>query len=144
MDVGKTIGLKLNEKEERIVGQLTREGISHSELLRDALWQYFTTPSKPVNPIKHDEVNIGLESVNPIVRDYISHLKEEINQLLEENAKLQEQIESEMSRLHGHIYKISTNSEMLKTSMLQRGTISLSDIHSDIDNLIKKEKKSNF
>jgi len=144
MDVGKTIGLKLNDKEERIVGQLTREGISHSELLRDALWQYFSTPGKPVNQTKHDEVNIGLESVNPIARDYINHLKEEISQLREENAKLQEQIESEMSRLHGHIYKISTNSEMLKTSMLQRGTSSLSDIHSDIDKLIKKEKKSNF
>ena len=77
--MGKTIGLKLNDKEERIVGQLTREGISHSELLRDALWQYFSTPGKPVNQTKHDEVNIGLESVNPIARDYINHLKEEIS-----------------------------------------------------------------
>ena len=144
MDVGKTIGLKLSEKEERIVGQLTREGISHSELLRDALWQYFTIPSKAVNPIKHDEVNIGLESVNPIVRDYISHLKEEIGQLREENAKLQEQIESEMSRLHGQIYRISTNSEMFRNTTLQREARSLSDIHSDIDNFLRNEKKSNF
>jgi len=144
MDVGKTIGLKLNDKEERIVSQLTREGITHSELLRDALWQYFTTSGKPINQIKLDEVNIGLENVNPIVRDYISHLKEEINQLREENAKLQEQIESEMSRLHSQIYRISTNSEMFRNSMLQREARSLSDIHSDIDNFLKKEKKSNF
>jgi vacuolar-type H+-ATPase subunit I/STV1 len=141
MYVGKTIGLKLNDKEERIVSQLTREGITHSELLRDALWHYFTSPDKPVNQIKQDEVNIGLENVNPIVRDYINHLKEEINQLRQENARLQEQIESEMSRLHGHIYKISTNSEMFRNSMLQRETRSLSDIHSDIDNFLKKEKK---
>lgn len=144
MRVGKTIGLKLNDKEERIVGQLTREGISHSELLRDALWQYFSTPSKQVNQTKPEEVNIGLESVNPIVRDYISHLKEEIGQLREENAKLQEQIESEMGRLHNQIYRISTNSEMLRSSMLQRDTGSISDIHSNIDNLLKRDKKSDF
>lgn len=144
MDVGKTIGLKLNDKEERIVGQLNREGISHSELLRDALWQYFSTPGKQVNQTKQEEVNIGLESVNPIVRDYISHLKEEIGQLREENAKLQEQIESEMGRLHNQIYRISANSEMLRSSMLQRDTGSISDIHSNIDNLLKRDKKSDF
>lgn len=143
--MGKAIALKLTEKEERIVNQLNQQGITHSELLRDALWHYFNSTGQPVNQIQLEKVSLGEpEPVNQVTHDYIKHLEDEVSHLREENRKLQEQIGGEITRLHGQIYRFSTmkaNNELSRQNPTNRETKPASDIHSDIDNFLKKETK---
>lgn len=147
--MGKTIGLKLTEKEERIVSQLTREGISHSELLREALWNYFSPKENTIDQFvqvdekeeKEDEVvSLSPQIINPIIADYIEHLKSEIDKLREENFRLQEQIRNEVTRLRGQLHRLSVSSETSRS--FSNGEIkSISDISDEVDNLLKKESR---
>jgi len=140
--MGKAIALKLTDKEERIVNQLNQEGITHSELLRDALWHYFGSVNQSVNPVQHEKVNLSeRETVNPIIRNYIEHLEDEIQHLREQNARLQEQIGGEITRLHGQIYRFSANREASKQISTPKDAKLVSDVHSDIDSFLKKEAR---
>jgi len=143
--MGKAIALKLTEKEERIVNQLNQQGVTHSELLRDALWNYFNSSVRPVNQAPPEKVNLDKpeQPVSRVTHDYIKHLEEEIRHLRDQNRKLQEQLGGEITRLHGQIYRFSSmkiNSDTSRqTSSKQERPIS--DIHSDIDNFLKKDPK---
>jgi adenylosuccinate synthase len=137
--MGRTIGIKLSEKEERIVNQLTREGVSHSELLREALWNFFTPTHKSVDQEENEEkqelnIDTNTNIFNPIIADYIEHLKEEINKLREENFRLQEQIRNEVSRLRLNLHRITPGYEV------SRQTYNYKDLKSnpDVDNNINK------
>ena len=145
MHMGRAIALKLTDKEERIVNQLNQQGITHSELLRDALWHYFNSTGQPVNQLQTEKVNLGRpEPVNQVTHDYIMHLEEEIRHLRDQNHKLQEQLGGEITRLHGQIYRFSTmkiNNEPSRQTPIHREVKSVSDIHSDIDNFLKKESR---
>lgn len=139
----KTIGLKLTEKEERIVSQLTRQGISHSELLREALWNYFSPKDNSVDQIEEKEgevVSLAPDIINPIIADYIEHLKGEIDKLREENFRLQEQIRNEVSRLRGQLHRISTGGETSRI-FTHREFKPISDVNGEADNFLKKESK---
>jgi len=145
MYMGKAIALKLTDKEERIVDQLNQQGVTHSELLRDALWRYLDSIGHSVNPIQQEKVNLDqIEAVNPVTHDYIKHLEDEICHLREQNRKLQEQLGGEITRLHGQIYRFSTmkiNNEPSRQTPVRTEVKSVSDIHSDIDNFLKKESR---
>lgn len=141
--MGKTIGLKLTEKEERIVSQLTRQGITHSDLLREALWNYFSPKESTVDQMEEKEedvVTLAPDIINPIIADYIEHLKGEIDRLREENFRLQDQIRNEVSRMRGQLHRISTGGEMSRT-FTHREFKPISDVNDDVDNFLKKEPK---
>ena len=155
--MGRTIGLKLTEKEERIVNQLTREGISHSELLREALWDYFSPKNKSIDQDQEEneekqELNIDTNIFNPIIADYIEHLKEEINKLREENFRLQEQIRNEVSRLRLNIHRISPGYEVSRQTYNYKDlksnpdvdkniSRSIPDVDNNINSSLRKETK---
>jgi len=141
--MGKTIGLKLTEKEERIVSQLTRQGITHSDLLREALWNYFAPKDNSIDEIEEKEeevVSLAPEIINPIIADYIEHLKGEIDKLREENFRLQDQIRNEVSRMRGQLHRISTSGETSR-AFTHREIKPVSDVSDEVDNLLKKEPK---
>jgi hypothetical protein len=144
--MGKTIGLKLTEKEERIVSQLTKQGITHSDLLREALWNYFlpkdndTSVDQIEEEKEEDAVSLAPEIINPLIADYIEHLKGEIDKLREENFRLQDQIRSEVSRMRGQLHRISTGGETSRI-FARREFKPISDINDEVDNAIKKEPK---
>ncbi|MEM4257809.1 MAG: hypothetical protein QXL17_01480 [Candidatus Thermoplasmatota archaeon] len=151
--MGRTIAMKLTHQEEGIIDQLHKQGKSNSEILREALWHYLEDIKCPVgNQEVHStrvnqqslegnlQVNqmVQEEDVNPIIQDYILHLKEEIKELREQNLRLQEQIDREMTRLHGQIYRFSTL-EQTRQLPMPKIIDQTPDIHKDIDNLILKK-----
>ena len=143
MRMGRTIAMKLTDKEERIVNRLNRAGVSNSELLRDALWQFFKTLETEDETIEQKTVQKIETPISPMAQDYIGHLKDEIQQLREQNISFQQQIGEEISRLHGQLYRISRGSEpsRINPPMRKKPEINL-DLHRDIDDfLLKKEKK---
>ncbi|MEM0493274.1 MAG: hypothetical protein QXS02_04920 [Candidatus Thermoplasmatota archaeon] len=149
--MGRTISLKLTDKEERIVSELNRRGISNSELLRDALWYYFGS-STPFIGQKPEQTPVQIHSSNRLdedkfIMDYIAHLKEEIQQLREQNQRFQEQIGQEFSRLHGQLYRISRMNESSRLNLSTSGitktyeqinSIVNESTHSEIDEFLKK------
>ncbi|MFH1101166.1 MAG: hypothetical protein V1726_03915 [Methanobacteriota archaeon] len=143
--MGRTIALKLTDKEERIVSRLNRAGVSNSELLRDALWQYFKEISEDDQSIGQKTFQNPTGTMSPMMQEYISHLKEEISQLREQNIGFQKQIGEEISRLHGQLYRISRSDESttkLSLARKQTNDISSLDLHKDIDEFLwKKEEK---
>ena len=74
--MGKVISLKLNAEEEKIVNQLRTKGVTPSDLIRDALWQYFgkndisatSEPPTKTNPTQ-----------NPYMDKYLSELEKEVD-----------------------------------------------------------------
>ena len=145
MHMGRAIALKLTDKEEKIVNQLNEQGMTHSELLRDALWRYFDSIGHPVNQVQQEKVNhIEMESVNPVNRDYIKHLEDEIHHLREQNQRLQDQLGGEITRLHGQIYRFSmmkANNETPRPTSVHREIKSVTDRPSEVYNFLKKNQK---
>jgi len=143
--MGRAIALKLTDKEEKIVNQLNQQGMTHSELLRDALWRYFDSIGHSVSQIQQEKVNhIEIESVNPVNRDYIKHLEDEIHHLREQNQRLQDQLGGEITRLHGQIYRFSmmkTNNELPRQTLVHREIKSATDHPNEVDNFLKKNQK---
>src|SRR4030042_945308 len=111
MPMGRTIAMKLTDKEERIVNRLNRAGVSNSELLRDALWQYFKTITDEEDLPETHTVHQPGGTISPVAQEYITHLKDEIQQLRDQNISFQRQIGEEISRLHHQLYRISRNSD---------------------------------
>ncbi len=153
MHMGRTIAMKLTHQEEGIIDQLHKQGKSNSEILREALWHYLEDLKCPVNQEvnstmvnqQHQEkqtvnhTDVQDEEVNTVIQDYILHLKEEIKELRQQNLRLQEQIDREMTRLHGQIYRLSTTepSRQLPPPRIIEQT---PDIHKDIDNFLFKKQ----
>lgn len=63
----KTIGLKLTDAEIIMVNQLKRDGLTNSDVLRNALHQYFDHKVNQVNhKVNHTEVNQVNQEVNRV------------------------------------------------------------------------------
>ena len=108
------------------------------------MWNYFSPKESSVEQIEEekeeDVVSLAPEIINPIIADYIEHLKGEIDKLREENFRLQDQIRSEVSRMRGQLHRISTGSETSRI-FSRREFKPVSDISEEVDNVLKKETK---
>jgi hypothetical protein len=67
-NMNKVIGLKLSEKDKELIQMIDNSGLSHSELLRKALTQYF----KSVNQVNH-QVNQNYKEKNKIKCEKVNH-----------------------------------------------------------------------
>jgi len=116
--------------------------------LREALWNYFApkenvsnefTPVEEKEENEEEVVSLSPQIINPIIADYIDHLKSEIEKLREENFRLQEQIRNEVTRLRGQLHRLSLNETSRSFSNGEVKTIS--DISDEVDNLLKKDTR---
>jgi hypothetical protein len=137
--MGRTIGLKLSEKEEKIVTQLNKQGISNSELLRNSLRHYFeflhesTSQDTQEKSILHtgEKVVFG-------PHESIGELKLEIHELRQLTKKTQEQLESDIGKLHRQLYELSIQSLVSKQIVSPLKIEVISDIHHEVDDFLQK------
>lgn len=142
MPMGRTIAMKLTDKEERIINRLNRAGVSNSEILRDALWQFFKTINEEDETLEQHSVQHPQGNLQPMLQEYITHLKEEIQLLREQNIGFQQQIGEEISRLHGQLYRISHANDSSIMMPLVKNAEVIPNLHKDIDDfLLKRDKK---
>lgn len=135
--MGKVISLKLTKQEERIVRRLNQEGITNSDLLRSALWDYFNpqgdSSNKPVS--LDDEVTSKDEADKQFFYETLYQLNTEVNFLREQNTKLKEEFSDEISRLKEQIFDDSTMFYSKKEEISPREQY-VFDIRKNIDELI--------
>lgn len=165
--MGKVIALKLTDREERIINRLNEEGISNSELIREAIWHYFKTVDDEVNPkvnLVNQEVNHKVNPVNQVNQrvnpevnhpsqekndkifyDYIFRLKNEVNLLREENNKIQKDFQEEIRNIHRLFDEGLPAVNPSEKGPIVRKENDFSDVYSAIDEFLsKKENKPRF
>ena len=94
--MNKVIGLKLTDKDKKLIKQIEDSGLSNSELIRKALDQYF----KPVNHFQQEKTNQKVKEVNHTV-----------NQNLQEK---QEKTVNQVNQQVNHKIQISENYELME------------------------------
>ena len=99
--MGKTLSLKLNDEGEKKIDRfLEREGITPSELLRKALWQYINE----VNP----EVNLPQQKKN---HKKVNQVDQKVN--LKQQKKTGQEVNHEVNQVN-HPVQIVENYELLR------------------------------
>ena len=99
--MGKTLSLKLNDEGEKKIDRfLEREGITPSELLRKALWQYINE----VNP----EVNLSQQKKN---HKKVNQVDQKVN--LKQQKKTGQEVNHEVNQVN-HPVQIVENYELLR------------------------------
>jgi len=135
--MGRTIALKLTEKEDQIVTQMNKQGMSNSELLRNALRQYFESLQQ-ITGEDHPEKSVTQISENdlPVVQESFEGLKQELEDLREHTKKTKEQIDIDMGILQKQLLQLSMT--RLVTKQTKERQPSVRDIHSEVDEFLKK------
>lgn len=139
--MGKVISLKLTKQEERIVRRLNKEGVTNSELLRAALWDYFNPSKKtPVKEEKNtntldEEIKSKYEQDKQFFYDTLYRLNNEVTFLRKQNTELKEEFSEEITRLRKQMSG-DNKSFYPKRSETNSGEKYKFDVRKDIDDLL--------
>jgi len=135
--MGKVISLKLTKQEERIVRRLNAEGITNSELLRAALWDYFEPTDYSKNPVAESSSYNRSEIAN----NSLYTLKEEVSQLRENHDKIQEEFSKELDRLRTHLSQPTPVIKLTRNEEVTPREQYVMDIHKNIDDILKRKER---
>lgn len=140
--MGRTIALKLSEKEDQIITQLNKQGMSNSELLRNALRHYFEYLHTSTSQDSQEKSILQTkECTNMDAYDFCKTLKQEMQELWEQAKKSQEQIESDIAGLHRQLYQLSINDLISNYNSSPVRAKVVSDIHNEVDEFLKKRSQ---
>jgi hypothetical protein len=142
--MGKTISLKVTEKEHQMIEQLNEQGLSNSQLLRNALHHYFaevlkfSSSNSETNTIFHTNEQRQTE-----LAESYRELRKEMQQLRGQLQRTQRQVENDVTALQRRLYLLSLShplSEQIPAPL--KGDI-VRDIHHQVDEFLNsKQKKS--
>lgn len=138
--MGKTIALKLTKKEEQIIEELNKLGLSKSDLLRNALREYLAYLHESSS--EDDELkNIFIKQENKQIRlfETFKELKQEMQQLREEMKKTQKQFENDMTFLQRRLYLLSVGHPTASQDSTSGKVHIIHDIHQEVDEFLKKQ-----
>jgi hypothetical protein len=140
--MGKTIALKLSKKEEKIVSQWNKKGLTNSDLLRTALRHYVENicdVSSEDPWIKDIFVKRNHSSVD--FSEALKELTKQMQALKEELTMSQQQLENELKRVHRQVSLLTTD---IPTSEHLPGSVkfdTLHAVHQQIDELLWKQNQ---
>jgi hypothetical protein len=140
--MGKTIALKLSKKEEKIVSQWNKKGLTNSDLLRTALRHYVENicdVSSEDPWIKDIFVKRNHSSVD--FSEALKELTKQMQALKEELTMSQQQLENELKRVHRQVSLLTTD---IPTSEHLPGSVkfdTLYAVHQQIDELLWKQNQ---
>lgn len=140
--MGKTISLKLTEREQQVIVKLNEQGISKSDLLRNALHQYIASIpefASTDNQIKNVFVNDKEERI--FVSESFKELKQEMQQLREQMKKTQKQVESTVMAFQRQLYLFSITTLSSQQIPSPFSLDIAQDIHQQIDDFLTKRRE---
>ncbi len=138
----RTIALKLSEEEDQIVTQLNKKGVSNSELLRNALRQYFELIHE--SPFQDDQLKSSLhmeEHSNMGFHKSLEGLKQEMQELRNQMKKTQVQVESDVMILQRQMYQRPITNQISKQISVPVKVNAVFDIHHEVDEFLKKRSQ---
>jgi gas vesicle protein len=138
--MGKTIALKLSEKEEQIITQLNKQGMSNSKLLRNALYQYFEhIHVSSIEDIQMKNTFVKEENTQTEFSDSFKELKQEMQELREQVKKTQKQVENNVRTLQRQLYLFTVTAPISQQipSPVKRDIVR--DIHQQVDEFLNNQ-----
>lgn len=141
--MGKTIALKLTVQDKVMVAQLTKRGMTYSQLLRAALHHYYDGVMNPSSQENTTLVQRCPDSARSIVTsDSVQAVRQELQDIWELIESKQKQVEDHIKSLEKQLSLCSvgcpTSSHRIDT---EKPDI-LHDIHTEIDEFLKKKTES--
>lgn len=139
--MGKTIALKLKRDEEHIIAELNKQGITNSEILRNALSFYFIH----LHTFARDDQlkNIFIRN-DPTRTDFsvpFYELKQEMQQLQEQMKETQRHVENTITTLQRRLYLLSVNDSCSHQQPLPVKLDIIYDIHQQVDDFLNTRSK---
>lgn len=135
--MGKTIALKLTEKEEKIVAQFNKQGVSNSNLIRNALRHYIITrPEYSSIDSQMKNVFIKDENEQTTFSKSLIELKQEIIQLREQMKKTQKQVESNVMAFQRRLYLLSLSTPLSQQIPTPIKLDIVQEIHQQVDEFL--------
>ena len=142
--MGKTIALKLSKKEEQIITQFNKKGMTNSELLRSALRQYVQNiPEFSSDNAEMKTIFVKKENVQTYFFDSFEELKLEMQVLQEQLQKTQKQVESEMKTLQRQLCLLTVTVPSSEQSVSSMKINIAGDIHQQVDEFLCKQSQKN-
>lgn len=135
--MGKTIALKLTKKEEQIITQFNKKGMTNSDLLRSALRYY--VQNIPEFSSEHAEMKnifVKQETIQSDFFDSVKELKSELQVLQEHLERTQKQVESEMKTLQRQLYLLTVPTSRSEQSCSSVKFDIARDIHQEVDEFL--------
>jgi hypothetical protein len=142
--MGKTIALKLSKKEEQIITQFNKKGMTNSELLRSALRQYVQNiPEFSSDNAEMKTIFVKQENVQTDFFDSVKELKLEMHILQEQLEKTQKQVENEMKTLQRQLCLFTVTVPSSEQSVSSMKIDIAGDIHQEVDEFLYKQSQRN-
>ena len=141
--MGRTIALKLSPKEEQIVRQLNKQGMTNSELLRNALRQYFeylhqTTgliaAEKTTSEVRDDDAGV-------VFQDSLRNIINDVEEIRSSLQKTQEEMHHETERIHQTLSELCIDATVNQGSPSLPKTEMFKDVHDEIDTFLQHHTK---
>jgi tRNA A37 threonylcarbamoyltransferase TsaD len=128
--MGRTIALKLSEKEDQIVTQLNKQGISNSELLR-------TAPQDP----EMENLFLPDKITKKEFSESFKGLKQELHELWEHIEKTQKQVDNNVMTIQRQMYLLSIGDIASKQVTHQGKSDIVCDVHNEVDEFLKRRSQ---
>ena len=141
--MGKTIALKLTVQDKVIVAQLTKRGMTYSQILRAPLHHYYDGVMNPSSQENTTLVQRCPDSARSIATsDSVQVVRQELQDIWELIESKQKQVEDHIKSLERKLSLCSVGcpTSSHRTDTEKRDT--LNDIHIEIDEFLKKKTES--
>ena len=140
--MGRTIALKLSEKERQVIEQINKQGITNSQLLRAALRQYFEAVNNSASHGHTVHTSLFQERhLSADVSEILDALRHEMRELREQMEKKQKYVENQLLIIQSQIALFSIRDSIIKQSIDAAKTECISDIEYEVDEFLKKQSK---
>jgi uncharacterized protein (UPF0332 family) len=140
--MGKTIALKLSPKEEQIVAQLNKQGMTNSELLRNALRQYFEYLHQTTALIAGEKVTSEVhEGIGVVFEDSLRNIINDVEEIRSSLQKTQEEMHHETERIHQTLSELCIDATVNQGSSSLPKTEMFKDVHDEIDTFLQHHTK---
>ena len=142
--MGKTIALKLSKKEEQIIIQFNKKGMTNSDLLRSALRHYVQNiPEFSSQDAQMKNIFVKQETVQSDFFDSVKELKSELQVLQGHLERTQKQVESEMKTLQRQLYLLTAATSGSGQSCSSVKIDIARDIHQQVDEFLNTQTQKN-
>jgi hypothetical protein len=140
--MGRTIALKLSQKEEQIVTQLNKQGMTNSELLRNALRQYFEYlhQTTALNTLEKTML-FTQDNENIMTGDSINNLKKEVEEVRSLTVKTREELQNEITKLQQTTSELYIDTTVIQQKSLPSRTDVTKDVHREVDVFLERQMK---
>jgi hypothetical protein len=140
--MGRTIALKLSLKEEQIVRQLNKQGMTNSELLRNALRQYFEFLHQTTGLIAAEDATSGVhDDASVVFEDSLRNIINDVEEIRCSLQKTQDEMHHETERIQQTLSELCIDAAMTQGSPSVLKTELFKDVHEEIDTFLSHQTK---